>query len=285
MEFCCSAALWTYAGIRSGLRKSGKPQNRRIDRADLTATFLFSAVLSALVLGSGNPAASSFELLSASRRIVQQLPLVNLPELNATRASAKRRQPQPDARVMPLATGVPGVIFRPEVKLRPNPAVGYPPGTPVSFLRTVTFPFTGEYYVFPTSNGHIGMHSEVVKGTPLDSRYQSLGGGTVETEAYQKLTPPVEFSDCRAIEMTLSSAEVSPASASMQLIVDGRVQDLGIEIFGLESTTQEKLTFVVPPLPRDRKVEAIRIVFNRDPSARHQTVKVAIRSFTLLARI
>jgi hypothetical protein len=276
MGFCGCAAMWRFDGRVRGIRIAGKTRDGRFVISDVILTILIAALLSGVQLGNG--------VAKLTARLPPAL-LPAIPGLEAISKPVEGHRRKPDLNVTQLAAGVPGVVFRPEVKRHPRPVVGYPAGgTHVSFLRSVTFPFTGEYHVFPTSNGHIGSLAQILKGTPLDSRYQSLSGGTVETQAYQKLTPPIDLTECRAIEMMLSSAEVTPASAVMQLIVGGHVQDLGIEIFGLASKPQEKLTFEVPRLASDEKVDAIRIVFNRDPSFRNQTVKVAIQWFTLLAR-
>ena len=93
---------------------------------------------------------------------------------------------------------VPGVILRPETKARDQEhARLLPAGTRGLLMsRPLTIQFTGEYHLFPTSSGQVQSDSVVYSGTPLDAAYINMGGGSMETEAYQPLHPPIDFTNC-----------------------------------------------------------------------------------------
>jgi hypothetical protein len=106
----------------------------------------------------------------------------------------------------------------------------------------------------------------------------------METEAYQKLEPPIDFANCGKVQLTLLSGEGSLASVSMQLVITRGTEALGSEFFGVSPNPEETLEFPVPPCTRSLEVRAIRLMFYRDPSGRDRSTKVAIERFTLLPR-
>ena len=123
----------------------------------------------------------------------------------------------------------------------------------------------------------------IVGAQLLEAVYATLSGGAVETEADQKLDPPIDFADCGKVRMELSNGEQSPASASMQLVAGDQTQELGTEIFGLDRGTEETVEFAVPAL-RTLQANGIRVIFHRNPTERNQSTKVAIHGFTLVPR-
>lgn len=182
---------------------------------------------------------------------------------------------------------VPGVILVPQVKRPAQPRIrlmgsrlGIATGT-----QSLNFPFTGEYHLFPTSSGRLQPGSVVYPGTPLDAVYATLGGSPLETHGYQKLNPPMDFSNCARIQMTIVSGERSPSYAVLQLVHEAGVLDLGSDIFALESGPEETLTFPVPQTGRRLLVSAIRAAFYHDPTHREESTRVAIERFTMVPRI
>jgi hypothetical protein len=121
-------------------------------------------------------------------------------------------------------------------------------------------------------------------GTLLENVYATVGRGSLETEAYQKLDPPVDFSHCDKIGMVLLHAEEGPFAASLQLVTDANIVELGPEVCGLDRHTEERVDFLVPPALGNSAVRAMRVVFHRIPSQGGQSMKVDIRRFTLLPR-
>jgi hypothetical protein len=181
---------------------------------------------------------------------------------------------------------VPGVILRPETRARNQEHARLLPASARGLLisRPLTIRFTGEYHLFPTSSGQVQSDSVVYSGTPLDAAYINMGGGSMETEAYQPLRPPIDFTNCGRVELTLRNGERSPSSATLHLIHSKRMEEIGSEIFGFEPAPIEILKYDIALVPRPFLVDGIRIVFHRDPSRRSQSTKVAIEKFTLIPR-
>ncbi|MBZ5586535.1 MAG: hypothetical protein LAQ30_30990 [Acidobacteriia bacterium] len=148
---------------------------------------------------------------------------------------------------------------------------------------SLTIPFTGEYYLFPSLYEVLPEGFVIYRGTPLDGIYATLSGGPLETQAYQKLDPPLDFANCGKVRLTISSGESSPASATMQLVLPAAVAELGTQIFALEPSSEETLEFATPAA-RVLTVRGIRIVFQCDPQHRDRNTKVAVKEFTLVPR-
>ena len=115
---------------------------------------------------------------------------------------------------------VPGVILRPETRAHNQEYARLLPASARGLLisRPMTIQFTGEYHLFPTSSGQVQSDSVVYSGTPLDAAYINMGGGSMETEAYQPFHPPIDFTNCPRLELTLRNGERSPSSATVYLI-------------------------------------------------------------------
>jgi hypothetical protein len=143
--------------------------------------------------------------------------------------------------------------------------------------------FTGEYHLFPTSSGSVHNDATVYRGTPMDAEYVNTSGGPLETEARQRMDPPLELAHCGAIKVRLLTAERTPALATMHLIADGRTFDLGSEVFGLGGRQRETLEFTVP-VAANAQIREIRLVFRGDPMRRNHSAKVAVEGFVLLPR-
>ena len=106
----------------------------------------------------------------------------------------------------------------------------------------------------------------------------------METEAYQKIDPPIDFANCRAVQLSLQSGERSLGTATMQLVGESRVATLEPGFFGMRTSPSEVLEFSVPPMPEGLRVIAIRVAFQGNPAKRNQSARVAIEQFTLMPR-
>jgi len=181
---------------------------------------------------------------------------------------------------------LPGVILRPETKARDQEHASLLPAGTRGLLmsRPLTIQFTGEYHLFPTSSGQVQSDSVVYSGTPLDAAYINMGGGSMETEAYQPLHPPIDFTNCARLELTLRNGERSPSSATVYLKLNKRIEEIGSEIFGFEPRPTETVGYDVPSRSWPFLVSGIRVVFHCDPSRRSQSTKVAVEKFTLIPR-
>ena len=108
--------------------------------------------------------------------------------------------------------------------------------------------------------------------------------GSMETEAYQPLHPPIDFTNCARLELTLRNGERSPSSATVYLKLNKRIEEIGSEIFGFEPRPTETVGYDVPSRSWPFLVSGIRVVFHCDPSRRSQSTKVAVEKFTLIPR-
>jgi hypothetical protein len=273
MAAICAAA-WTISSIKGRAYEPGKAPGARRTVAAVLLTLLLSAGLSvptlylrAAAIGAKTSAASAD----------RESPL-------NTGASVKV---SPDVPKILLSGNkfVPGVILMPPAKSHRQPRIRLG-SAHLGFAgnQSLAFPFTGEYQLFPTLSGSLQPGSVVYPGTPLDAIYVTLGGTPLETHGYQKLNPPIDFSNCARVQMTIISGERSPASALIQLIHATGVLNLGSDFFGLEPGPEETLSFPVPQTGARLLVNAMRIAFYRDPSHREQSTRVAIEQFTLVPR-
>ena len=176
---------------------------------------------------------------------------------------------------------VPGVILRPGEMPRQGLTFGPGRAANASGDTDTAFPFTGEYHLFPLSSANVKHAWAMDSGTLLEHMYQTAGGSALETEAYQPLVPPADFSRCGQIEMELVHAEDGPFGAFMSLDAGGGRIELGSEICGLDRRTRETVRFDVAAAARVRGVSAIRVAFHAMPRPGAQSVKVDIRQFTL----
>jgi hypothetical protein len=202
-------------------------------------------------------------------------------------------QPNRSAATREIAGGgggaylAPGVIVRPEA---PQPKLEFSMGgtthaqpAPVAADRKLNMAFSGEYQIFPTSSRRLQHDWAMESGTLLDHLYATAAGGSLETEAYQRLAPPVDFTHCGQIRVTLASDESAPFAVEVHLVTRTGEVDLGTEICGLERGKEETLVFAVPQ-SGDLLANAIRIGFHRIPAQGKQSVKVDLRWFTLVPR-
>jgi hypothetical protein len=269
-----SVTIWTAAGISSGLLQRRRP----VTTVRATLTIGATLTLTTLLLGAQIRAAAGKGQSTNVVDMVQANPLRGEKKTKVTRVFTDTTKTVPE--------GVPGVILRPDTKPEKRVAIAAasPRSGPAAVMKPVSFPFTGEYRLFPTSLADAPPDSLRVTGTPLDARYKTFTGQPVETEAYQKLEPPFDFSSCGALLVALSSDETAPGMVKVQLLIDGKWMDIGSDLFG--PARVDRLSFRVPlDVPRRLLVSAIRLEFHRDPASANRTAKVAIERFELLPRM
>ena len=286
-------ASWTWTSIARGAYRPRRRRHPIHTVASVSIAVLLSISLSVVrqVEPAPLPGAAPPEgLLAATRHEVRQL-------VNPPPAAAVAQQPRPPA--MPLVSppievdklgsgGIPGLILLP-AKKRPQ-SVTIPPAyryqVTLSPTKPVSIPFTGEYRLFRESSVQLPPGSEQRGGTPLDAVYVTTNGGPMETDAYQEFDPPVDFSRCGRIRLTLTSGEVFPASATLILVGTeaDNAGEIGPEIFGMSGAREESLEFALPPSP-GLKLKGIRIVFRHNPLAASHSTQVAVQRFTFYPRV
>jgi len=182
--------------------------------------------------------------------------------------------------------GIPGLVLLP-TRERPQSVTipTYRLQITLSPSKPVSIPFTGEYRLFRESTAGLPPGAKTLRGTPLDAIYVTTNGSAMETDAYQEFDPPVDFTPCERIQLTLTSGEVFPASATLILVGQEfqKAAETGPEIFGLNGGRKETIEFLLPPLPRLR-VRGLRVVFRHNPMEASHSAQVAIERFTFLPR-
>jgi len=267
-----SVMIWTAVGISSGLLQRRRP----VTAVRPTLTIGATLILTTLLLGAQIRAAAGKGQSTNVVDMAQANPLQVEKKTKVTRVFTDTAKTVPE--------GVPGVILRPNTKPGQRVAIAASRSLePAGVTKPVSFPFTGEYCLFPTSLAGAPPDSLRVSGTPLDARYKTFTGQPVETEAYQKLEPPFDFTNCSALLVALSSQESLPGMVKVQLLIGSKWIDIGSDLFG--PAPVDNLSFQVPfDVPRRLFVSAIRLEFHRDPSSTNRTAKVAIDRFELLPR-
>jgi|SRR5271157_478357 len=283
-SFAAGAAIWTRCFIGRGAYLPREPNLPRAALAILL-TLLLATSLSIGEFAMDERFADGPGLRETARRVFGRLPDASQPKMEAARQS-----------VTPVFTptheigrsggkGVPGVVLRPETKPLPRTTLWLPGAATVfSISRPLTVPFSGEYHLYRASSGSLPPGALIYAGTPLDAIYVTTNRTPMETEAYQSFDPPIDFGNCDSIQVVLATAEVLPASASMNLETPGGTLDLGAQIFGSTREREQTVEFALPTLPRRLRVSAIHVVFHRNPSQRDQSTRVAVQGFTLVPR-
>jgi hypothetical protein len=267
------AAAWTVSSINRHAYEPSTEPGTRHTLASILLILLLSTGIS-VSLPRMNPNAATLRAIPAGADRVSMLD-----------AGAIAKRPAIPKVLLSGKELVPGVILIPPAKGSPQPGLRlFSAHLGIYGSRSLTFPFTGEYHLFPTSSGRLEPGSAVFAGTPLDAVYATLGGGPLETHGYQKLNPPIDFSNCARIQVIIINGERSPGSGVAQLIHASGPLNLGSDAFGLEPGPEESLSFEVPQTGARLLVNAIRVAFYRDPTHRDESTRVAIKSFTLVPR-
>jgi hypothetical protein len=281
---CIASAvvIWT----RSWISRSGAdplPSRASAWRAVALALLLTLAIsIAALQQPSDQPE----DLWQESRRVVARLtgppPLQpETPRPPNSPLPGQKGQPAPRATSLAIP-GVPGLILRPrqvQPRVRP-PALSYAISSPMPLADRFTFPFTGEYRIFRSASGSVPAGAPVEFGSPLRALYQTTQGGSLETQAYQPLIPPVDFAHCGQVRITLRSGEPYPVRATLQLFTGAGMEDLGAQAF---RDAEETLSYFVPAAGKRPPVKALRLVFDNGLEAARST-RVEIVSFSLVPR-
>jgi len=183
--------------------------------------------------------------------------------------------------------GMPGVILRPGAtprRLYLGPIVRRAEArAPMGSSTWMGLPFSGEYQIFRTSSGTIPEGSPVEQGTPLEAIYGTTNSGPIETQAYQVLDQPLDFSSYGEVSVTLLSDEMLPAMATLDLITLAGSEAIGCEFFGGQARQEDTVYYSVPSRRRP-PVLALRIRFSHEERQAHKSVKVAVLNFAFVPK-
>jgi hypothetical protein len=283
--FAAGAAIWTRCSVARGAYQP--PRGPKLLHSALTIflTLLLATALFMVQFAMDERFADSPGPLETAQRTFGQLPQASQPKLAAAEQFALPVFTPTHEVGKSGGNGVPGVVLRPEAKPLLRTMLWLPAAaTGFSISGPLTIPFTGEYRLYRASSGSLPPGAVIDVGTPLDAIYVTTNGAPMETEAYQRLEPPMDFGNCDRIQLAFLTAEEFPASVSLQLETAGGTKDLGTQIFGLTPAREQTIEFALPAALRHPRVSAIRVFFHREPSRLNQSTRVAIQGFTLVPR-
>ena len=248
--FAGGAAGWTRSSLSRG---ASTPRPAGSFQDSLTGVLLvvvFAIIVSVPQLGNevgGNPYdANPAGLVESTRQVFAHLVHSGEPKLPVKAPRATQIFSAKDEPTVVGKDGVPGVILRPKTGQRRRPAMVLPAvNTALSFSGSMRIPFTGEYHLF-ASSGRFPPNSVVQTGSPRDAVYGTLNGGEMQMEAYQPFDPPVDFAQFGGLRLTLLVGDALPAGVTLQLVTATRLEDLGTEFYGLDTTPEQTLDFRVP---------------------------------------
>jgi hypothetical protein len=302
----CGAAMWTWCSIAQGAmerRDETRPSHWLLS---ILLTLLLSIFLSVTQIRiqarMNGVTEDDSSLVDTAQQLWQELQEAPTPKEPALPAAANTtrivNRPRPKGagkkgiRAKEIAGSgnyqVPGVVVRPDVMPRRQvlaiPMTTRGRSSMGKIDRPLSFPFNGEYRLFPTSSANLQHEWAVEDGTLLQHVYITAGGGSLQTEAYQKFEAPFDFADCGKVRLVIGNEEEGPFSTAMKLVTADGTLDLGTQICGLERHREEALEFAVPESNHSLPVQAIRIDFSRMPRQGSESMKLVVREFTLSPR-
>ena len=299
-SFATATAIWAAMSVGRGAMEPRTGAGALNSAPGMLLTLLLTVTLTAVLIRTAvvqeapvedSIAAEFLKSPSLTRRLLQRL--VHVPSGASAPANVEAAAKAVVTRVVDPTpaigdtgkNGVPGVVLRPRPKGRQRPTL-IAPGAPVrvSAAESFAIPFTGEYHLFRTSSGSLPAGAIVEPGTPLDSVFGTTNGGPMDTVAVQMFNPPIDLAGYGTVLVVLTTTEVMPLFASMQLVADGRIEDVGTELMGIKQAREETLEFLIPVTTTRLLVHAIRISFLRPAIDRDKSVRVAVQGFTLVPR-
>lgn len=283
-----ATAIWVRSSIARGAYVPGRPAGWVHWLLSTALTALVMAAAPASALPGDGEAPGAFSLAGVAERLfpseLEREKKLTEPLPKQT-VSTQLVNPPKELRG-PDVGGFPGAILRPEARPpRPGsvtlPAKGGVAGT--GGTRAVVIPFTGEYRLYPDSFAELPPGAIVFHESPLNIVYMTLIEASMQTEAYQRFEPAIDFSGCGKVRLTFRSGEVLPASATMLLVMAEREVELGPEFFALEPRPEETLDFTVPDSVRGY-VKGVRVMFLRNPAQAKQNARIEVKAFELVPR-
>jgi hypothetical protein len=301
VSFASVTAIWVGVSVARGALEARIVARVPYSAAGILLTLLWTVTLTAVLMHMEivleSPVASgpvtdigkAPETPGMTRRVLQRLthvpPAPFRVDAHATKAVVTRVVDPGPAIGAKDQKGVPGIVLRPWPKRSQRPPLILPGSRlQLSSDRPLAIPFMGEYELFRTSSGTLPKGAIAETGTPLESVYWKINGGPMETIAVQTFEPPIDLTHCGKVLVALTSAEIMPLLASMQLVAERSVEDGGTELMGMKPAREETLEFRVPLTSRPLLVHAIRIVFQRPAGERDKNVRVAVERFILVPR-
>lgn len=297
------AALLTAVTLSRGVWEPGPPPSLPRAAAGVVATMLLAVGLTVGGMavhfvrgvrpgsGSGDPLAGP-GLTPSARAAMRAL-------LDPREAQRDADHPEePDTGVSIADGSFPGVILWPEIKpvitlVAPLPSWG---GRSPVEARPVGIPFGGEYWMFRWPNSRPPRKSWFQRATPTAISFSTTDHRPLQMEARQALDQPVDIRCCSAIRLEIWNADRYPGTVALMLyLIDRQSPNSPFEFLGAAPVlgapdpltdplkpVSETLTFNMPPAPRVKQFDLIRVVFRRAASRVDKSARIAIGRFLLV---
>lgn len=295
-----SVALLTVVTLSRGVWWPGPPPTLPRAAAGVCATILLAAALTVGGMavhfrragrpGSGDPFAGP-GLTPGARAAMRAL-------LDAREARDADRQEDPNTGVSIADGDFPGVILWPEIKpvvtlVAPLLARG---GMAAAPANPVGIPFGGEYWMWRRPNTRPPAKSWFQRASPTAISFSTTDHGPLQMEARQALDQPIETSCCSAIRVEIRNVDRHPGAVSLELyLIDRQSPNSPFEFLGSAPVrtapdpftetlraVPETLTFYMPPAPRVKQFDLIRVVFRRALIRADKSARMAIDRFVLV---
>jgi hypothetical protein len=208
---------------------------------------------------------------------------------SAASADTATELDEPDASTYAVGSGgFPGVILMP-VKKPKSTALVVPrlnllkEGEPMT--RPLSIPFTGEYWMYQPPFTRPPLRSIRRRGTPLEMSFHTNNGSSMSMEARQKLANPIELRCCGSFEIEVAFRYAVGELRLGVTLIDSQARkrvELGTAPVGPEMT--QTLRYKIPPGSESRKVDEIRILYNRPRSDMSRSTNLAVERFVLVPR-
>lgn len=189
-----------------------------------------------------------------------------------------------------------GVILWPEIESKtklvaPIPAMGRGLSL-MSRIRPLSIPFYGAYWFFKSPDRYPPKNSLMSRGSPALMKFNTTDHTPIAMEAHQNFGSLISLSCCSRIQLLIRNGDRHAGTVSLELIlVNTTIPDkpslsLGwapvTSIARGESTTEEILSFSIPPSPPIREFDEATVVFRMGGPRRDISAKVAIEQFLLV---
>ena len=161
---------------------------------------------------------------------------------------------------------------------------------PTTMTQPMDVVFSGEYWMFLPRYRRPPSKSLVERGSPSKLSF-STNGGPMVMEAHQPLDAYIDPASCAAIQLVVTGPATQSLLVFQLFLVDTENadprggEDLGFQyVRGNPATNdRETLTFSVPPVPRLKRFNEIKMAF-RQPGVMNKSIKIEVEKMTIVPR-
>ena len=183
----------------------------------------------------------------------------------------------------------PGVVLLAEPS--PQPMLVAPPALASRpalqrLEQPLSFPFTGDYWIFRPPAVRPPPRSILRRGSPLRLSFHTTDGAPLDMQARQVLARPIDPLCCEKLRLTIANADRYPGTISLEVILSS-MHTPGSQSLGKSSTgaaARDTLEFPIPAAPSIPRFDQIGVVFHRDRFREDRSAKIQIERFVLLPR-